>query len=406
MSGNWPEVERRSGRRRRRDRRLDTAVSRRTYIGLFLFVVAFIIYGSLYPFQWYARPNDEVGAVAFLLSTTGDWDQSGNLAASILLYFPFGFVVVYALPLSLAGQFRAVAGFAAGVLLSVWMELAQYQDAGHVTTMGDVYASAIGLVLGITAGLILQGRRWSVMRALGVERVEAILLLLWAGDRLYPYVPVASALSLAEIVAPVMAPLTAVDPANLARESIRWLVVAYLAESLSGGGWWRLFPMFVLGEFAARVFIAGQTLSQADTCGAVVAFLLWSLLRHAAFGRALLAVGLVALVVTIRLAPFDFVGLPHGFGWLPFQSLMSVPLEQNVRTFFADGFLYGGLIWMLTRVRIPISVATFLTVLLLLLLAMAQCWTTGPAGEVTDALMAALIGCVLFLLGGTETADG
>ena len=161
----------------------------------------------------------------------------------------------------------------------------------------------------------------------------------------------------------------------------------------------------MFGEFAGRVLIAGHALSQPDMLGAVVTFVLWLVLRHVVLGRLLLAVAFAALVVVVRLAPFDFVGLPHGFGWLPFRSLMTGSTAQLVRGIFSDAFLYGGLIWLLTRLRLSFAFAT-LTVTLLLLIAAAQSWTSGPAGEITDAVVAALIGSVLFLLGGDETAEG
>jgi hypothetical protein len=404
MSGHWPEVDRRRGQRRHGDRRADAANTRRTFIALFLVVTVVIVTNALYPFQWYDRPGDQVGAIAFLLSTIGDVDKAGDLPA-ILMFVPFGFLALYAMPLALPGQTRVAGALGAAGLLSVWIELARYQDTGHTTTMGHAYASVIGAGIGAGMALLAQYRRWSLMRSLGVERVELILLIMWAGDRLYPYVPVANLHSAQEIVAPLLVPMVA-DPLGTARAAVRWLMVAYLAETLGGWRWAQLFGLFVLGEFAGRVLIAGHALSQPDLLGAVAAFALWLVLRHVAFGRLLLVAAFAALVVVVRLAPFDFVGLPHDFGWLPFQSLMNGSTAQLVRGIFSDAFLYGGLIWLLTRLRLSFAAATTLTVVLVLLIAGAQAWTSGPSGEITDALVAALIGSVLYLLGGDETAEG
>lgn len=404
MSGNWPEVDRRRGQRRHGDRRADATNTRRTFIALFLVVAVVIVYNALTPFRWYDRPDDQVGAIATLLSTIGDVDKAGDLPA-ILIFVPFGFLAVYAMPLGVLGRIRVAGAVMAAGLLGAWIELARYQDLGQTTTMGHVYASALGAAIGAVLALLAQHRRWSLMRALGVERVELILLIMWAGDRLYPYVPVANPHSAQEIVAPLLVPVLS-DPLGTARAAVRWLMVAYLAETLGGWRWAQFFALFVFGEFAGRVLIAGQVLPQSDMLGAVVAFVLWLVLRHVVFGRLLLAVAFAALVVVVRLAPFDFVGLPHGFGWLPFQSLMNGSMAQLVRGIFSDAFLYGGLIWLLTRLRLSFAAATALTVMLLLLIAGAQSWTSGPAGEITDALIAALIGSVLFLLGGDETAEG
>lgn len=89
--------------------------SRRAYAIVFLLVVAFILYGSLYPFQFHARPT-ETDPFGYLLSTWRDWDHRGDLVANILLYVPFGFFGVCAfgrwaaLPILLAA-----AALAAGI---------------------------------------------------------------------------------------------------------------------------------------------------------------------------------------------------------------------------------------------------------------------------------------------------
>jgi len=403
MIDDWSEHDRRLHVRRHGDRREGSSTSRRTYIGLCLCVVALIIYGSLYPFRWVTR-TDEVGPFVFLMSSIGDWDQQSNLAADMLLYLPFGFLAMYALPLGLWAQFRVMATFAAGILLSVWLELAQYQEAGHTAAMADVYGNGLGLVIGIAIALLAQSRHWPAMRALGVERVEMILLAMWAGDRLYPYAPLPTTHDPWQIVARLTTPFV-LDPLSLARAVIGWLMVAFLADQLVGERrWWLLFPVFMLCEFAARIFIGGLVLSPADIVGAVTALLAWLVLRELPLSRVLLAIAFAALVIVVRLAPFDFVGIPSGFGWLPFQSFMGGPLDADVHTFFADGFLYGGLIWLLTRAGLPVGIATAATALLLLGISVAQCWTTGTPGEITDALIAAAIGSLLYLFGGEETA--
>ena len=67
---------------------------------VFLPVVAFILYGSLYPFRFHVC-RTTIGPVAFPLSTRQvsrrqDWDHRGDLLSNILLYIPFGFFGVCA----------------------------------------------------------------------------------------------------------------------------------------------------------------------------------------------------------------------------------------------------------------------------------------------------------------------
>jgi len=157
MSGNWPEVERRRSDRRSDDRRGGDrrgtdrrgggwpVSNRRTYIALFLFVAACIVYSALFPFNAVERGHD-MGAILFLLKSAGDWNRAAHPVSSILLYLPLGVLAMFALPPGLHVRVRAMLTLAGGLLLSVWLELAQYQEAGHVTAMADVYASLVGVV--------------------------------------------------------------------------------------------------------------------------------------------------------------------------------------------------------------------------------------------------------------------
>ena len=93
------------------------AGSRHAYAIVFLLVVAFILYGSLYPFQFHARPT-ETDPLAYLLSTWRDWDHGSDLVANILLYVPFGFFGVRAF-----GRWAALPILLAAAALAAGVEL-------------------------------------------------------------------------------------------------------------------------------------------------------------------------------------------------------------------------------------------------------------------------------------------
>ncbi|HUB48305.1 MAG TPA: VanZ family protein, partial [Acetobacteraceae bacterium] len=161
----------------------------RAYAFVLLIVVTFILYGSLFPFEYRERfyPG---GPVAYLLSTWQDWDHRGDLLSNILLYLPFGFFTTLVLPSRMSGIQRALLATLAGTVLSCCIETAQFHDAGRVTSMGDVYANAIGSCLGATAAALVGATiRWPFVRELAVHPAAAVLLAMFLGYRLYPYVP-------------------------------------------------------------------------------------------------------------------------------------------------------------------------------------------------------------------------
>ena len=413
MSGNWLDGERRAGDRRGGDRRAGDrrgggwpVSNRRTYVFLFLFVVACIVYASLYPFRSFDR-GDDMGAVVSLLKTAGDWNQPTNLATSILLFAPFGFLAMFALPPAVYAQVRTMLTLGGGLALSVWLQLAHYQQAGRATKMADVYASIVGVALGCVLALVAQQRRAALTRDLGAARVQMALLIMWAGDRLYPYVPAAGWGGGGwQAVAPLLhAHWFAIDPVMLARAAVRWLMVACLIDSLVGlRRWVWLFPLLALVEFAVRGLLMDRALSPVDTAGAAVALVVWPALRWLPVSRYLVLFAFAALVIAVRLAPFVFVGLPGTFGWVPFSAMMGAPIAADVRTVCSDGFLYGGLIWLLTVAGVRLGVATVATAAMLLVLSVAQTWQPGAPGEITDAVIALAVGGVLALLQGDNEA--
>jgi hypothetical protein len=238
------------------------------------------------------------------------------------------------------------------------------------------------------------------MRDLAAGRVQVALLLMWAGDRLHPYVPATGGHDLWQAIAP-LANWSAIDPLNFARASARWLMVACLVDSLFGPRrWFRVFPLLIVAESAVRLILVDRALSLTDTGGAAVALLVWPLLRWVPISRFILLIAFAALVIAVRLSPFQFVGLPGTFGWLPFKAMMNASLTDNLRSFFSAGFLYGGLIWLLTVSGLRVGAATALTAVMLLLISVAQTWQPGPPGEITDAVIALVVGAILALLQG------
>ncbi len=117
------------------------------YALVLVLVTAFILYGSLFPFE-YREQSYPGGPVFYLLSTWRDWDHRGDLLSNILLYMPFGFFGTLALPSFVTARRRALVMTVVGTALSCGVEITQFHDVGRVTSMGDVYANLIGSGVG------------------------------------------------------------------------------------------------------------------------------------------------------------------------------------------------------------------------------------------------------------------
>ncbi len=116
--------------------------------------VAIIVYGSLYPFEFYDNP-DVHGPFRDLIATWRTPTNRDDVIANILLYIPFGFFSVQStrrLPTFILILFVVFVG----AVLSVVMELTQLYDLGRYSTMVDVYANTTGTLLGASFALVLR----------------------------------------------------------------------------------------------------------------------------------------------------------------------------------------------------------------------------------------------------------
>ena len=374
--------------------------SARAYTVVLLLVTAFILYGSLFPFQYHERDYPG-GAPAYLLSTLHVWDHRGDLLSNILLYMPFGFFATCALPWRIPGPLRALAAIIAGTALATGVELTQFHDAGRVTSMGDVYADAIGATIGaviaVAFGLSI---RWPFVREFGAHPSAALLLAMFFGYRLYPYVPVIDLHKYWHAVPPMLTG-PALPPDELARFAITWLFIAVIIHSLYGyRRFLLLFPLVAAAEFLGKILIIGNALKLTDVAGAVIAYLMWPRLLRWRQGRlaiTIVALAFAGLITVLRLQPFAF-SAAHPFGWIPFAAFMRGSIGVAIQAFCEKFYQYGGLIWLLGAMGISLPAGTVLTAALLFGTSYAECWLPGRSAEITDAAMALTIGAAFALL--------
>ena len=370
-------------------------------------IVAVIGYGSLYPFI-FRQPKGGVGPLRNLLESWADTPHRGDFVANVFLYLPLGFFG----SLACSGRGRALPRVMlvtlAGGVLSVTMELAQYYLAERVSAADDVYANLLGTMLGAIAGNVIGSYLFLLpFRRVAAARVPCLLLLLWLGYRLYPYVPTIDLHKYWQAVRPVIL-YPRPSGYDLFRYSAMWLAIGSLIEEFGGARrGWLLFPPFIVGVLAAKVVIVGRALSAAEIASAASALAAWILLALIAGGRIRVTAITLLFAVSVvaeRLAPFQFTLHAREFGWIPFHSFLYGSLELNVVSFLEKAFLYGALIWLLHRTGLRLAVSTGLVATALFFTSWAEIYLPDRSAEVTDALMALLIGAIIAVV-KTPTAD-
>ena len=107
---------------------------------------------------------------------------------------------------------------------------------------------------------------------------------------------------------------------------------------------------------------------------------------------------LSAYILAERLEPFRFSAYGRAFGWTPFRSFLYGSFEVNIMSFLEKTFLYGALIWLLEQSGLRAGVSTILVAIMLFAASWAETYLPGRSAEITDALMALLIGAILAVI--------
>jgi VanZ family protein len=366
-------------------------------------VIAIIVYGSLYPFVFGPADDGIEPALRALWETRAERPGRIDFLANILLYMPLGFCAIRTLGRwgGAVGRMMLVTLF--GALLSASMELLQYYDASRVTNASDVYTNTFGSLMGAVGGsLLTEGIRWPLLSEIAIARVPTLLLVAWVGYRLFPFVPTLDLHKYWSAIKPVM---LNPDPTyyDLLRYTAMWLGIGALIEAIVGTRrGWLFFSLFIVGILVGKIMIVDATLNTSEIAGAAVAIAAWIVLGfRPALRTTLIALFFCAYVVAERLEPFQFAATPGPFSWIPFRGFMSGDLTIDVMAFLQKFFLYGSLIWLLTQAGWRLRSAILSTALILFITSEAERFLPGRSAEITDALMALVIGAI-FVLIGTE----
>lgn len=382
--------------------------SARRPVILLVLLLGFILWGSLWPFRW-APPPPGTALVPLLLDRlAADPGGRGDILANLLLYVPLGLLLAVALPPRLGRPGGVLTALALGTLLSATVEALQLVIDGRVSSGADLALNAAGTLLGALLGTAMGGRRLFGGEGRGAlaDPVAALLVLLWLGWRLYPYVPSIDLQAWKDNLKPLLLHPEP-EPLRTLQLLAAATAAALLAEAAAGAARARwLVPLGLGAALAAEVGMPGERLSLAEAMAYTLALPLWLLLRGRAAAAPVMVASLLAALLVERLQPFDFSAAPRPFGLVPFRSVFAGTLGAGVEAILSKLFLQGALLWWLLRLGLGLRHAAALLAGIVLAASLVQTRLPGRSAEITDVVLALGLALLFHLLRETPPAPG
>jgi VanZ family protein len=332
-----------------------------------------------------------------------------DIVVNVSLYVPLGFVAhfVFKKPAFKELVFKNIrlplfalyGPVLLGLLLSTAVEITQLWEPLRDTSLLDVITNVMGAALGVALALLFEDiavPRPRRAQPLPVDRSALALAFCWGAWLIFPLFPVLGLYVLRRKLAafahsPLLAPVTFLSAAavwyaagllmNAAgiRRSTRWLRISILA-------------------IPAQFFVVDRQPVPSDLLGALAGFVLFAFRPRMKPVSRSEAAAFSALLVLRGLSPFRFVATATAFSWIPFSGVLYSEWQQAVLTLLGKMFYYATAIWLFRAAGVRMFQSIAFVAAILAAIEVLQTHLPGRTPEITDPLLAILMGFVLFIL--------
>ncbi|HSV50844.1 MAG TPA: VanZ family protein [Burkholderiaceae bacterium] len=360
---------------------------------LLFLVVTLIFYGSFFPFTYVPHVPTRGDLVHLFLvwpARVSAVDAAGNL----LLFVPLGLCI----PAGSPARWRWSLWLAGGIAFAWGLQYLQFWFPSRDPTASDAWFNTAGILLGIAlaarARFFVRAHVQSLALASPLWPVASVLMLLWLAYRWFPLVPTLDVDNLRHALRPLLL-RPRWEGGRVLHDTAAWLFWFLLLRHSP----WHGISSRVAGAFAVAVLLIEpifwqSVVSLSNVVGLLLALVLrpWFTRDPAAARRVL--VMLLASIVVSGLTPWPRAGPPQPFMWMPFAGLLNGNMLGNTAALIEKCYLYGGVVLLLGQIGLRLPVAGLLLASGLWGIEWLQRWSPGRTPEMTDPLLALLLGMI------------
>jgi hypothetical protein len=184
------------------------------------------------------------------------------------------------------------------------------------------------------------------------------------------------------------------DPLPLVTEAAGFFAAAWLITRAGirlPRPW--LFAMLLI--IPAQIFIAGRQPKPAEMIGAAAGLALFAALERPSGPVRTEAWVFLLVLILSGLAPFKFSSEAKGFDWIPFDTTLTGEWQSAAVTLTKKIFYYGAAVWLLKASGMRLWRSVSIVAAVLAVIEVIQTRLPGRFAEITDPLLAIMIGFVL-----------
>jgi VanZ family protein len=365
--------------------------------------LALILYGSTFPWDFVRLPGHFNPLPRLFSIWPAGWNRfmARDVGINVVLYLPLGTLLYLLLARSLHWLPAIVVAILCSGILSTGIEVVQMFEPARNSSALDVACNTMGAALGalVAHRWRLWLNRWTsteIPRLPGEARPAVFLLLVWIAYQTIPFFPALSTYRLRAILAGLLKTAGFSFPEFLSL-CAAWATALLLLDRATGppaaaivAGFLFLAPL--------KALIASRTVTWEELAAVPVAWLAWSQgLRSYPRWAAAGAVLVLSAILALGLEPLPGQAAVS-FSWTPFAGSLSYDHAFAALPLLRKGFLYGSALWLLIRSGWSRVASAAALAALLAGIELAQLYLPGHTPEITDPLLALLLGVVLWAI--------
>ena len=344
---------------------------------------------------------------------SGRWNRRfvADVTINLAIYIPLGMSAYLALRRYRLRWLELAGPVVLGTVLSAAVEMGQLYTPHRDCSAVDLTNNAIGSALGVLAGLAFVHlvhvpeslrERFTSRNHAGMGRSGAVALLYcWLAYLLFPLFPVMwLMIGKAKLAGFLHAPVVSPIPTLL--RAAEWLAVGRLL-SVAGVRSPLRWLLVALALLPLQFGIMSHNPAPADFIGAALGMAAFHYLGSGKKAEGAAAATMLIALTLNGLAPFHFRAQTREFSWIPFIGFLRSDWQFAIQILLRKLFEYGAAIWLLRRAGVRLLYATCLTTAVLGGIEAAQTFLPQHVAEVTDPLLAILLGFALAVLDRQES---